>query len=226
MVWEGDLLLDAVREIEMTRERNNSLVVSQSFSGHSHSVVSNSLESHEPQHIRLPCPSLSPRVCSNSCPLRWWCHWTISSSVTPFSSCPQSFPASRFFQWVGSLHQVAKVIGVSALASVLPMNIQGWFSLGLTSFIFLLSKGLSKVFSNITIWILQYSAFFMVQLSHMYMTTGKIIALPIQVFILGKVMSLLLNTLWKWKSYSCVPLFVIPWIVESMEFSRPEYWSR
>ena len=118
----------------------------------SHSVVSKSLEPHELQHVRLPCLSLSPRVCSNSCPLRWWCHWTISSSVTPFSSCPQSFPASRFFQWVGSLHQVAKVIGVSASALVLPMNIQGWLSLGLTGFIFLLSNGLSQVFSNTTIW--------------------------------------------------------------------------
>jgi len=74
--------------------------------------------------------------------------------------------------------------------------------------------------------ILQYSAFFMVQLSHMYITTRKIIALPIQVFVSGKVMSLLLNTLWMWKSFSCVPLFVIPWIVQFMEFSRPEYWSR
>ena len=74
------------------------------------SVMSDSLWPHEPQHTRPPCPSLTPGVYSNSSPLRWWCHWSISSSVIPFSSCPQSFPASGLFKWVSSSHQVAKVL--------------------------------------------------------------------------------------------------------------------
>ena len=94
------------------------------------------------------CPSLSPRGCSNSRPFSWWCHPTISSSVTPFSFCPQSFPAwgSSPMNWLFSSGGLS--IGASASASVLPMNIQGWFPLGLTSLISLLSKGLSKVFSS------------------------------------------------------------------------------
>ena len=102
--------------------------------------MSDSLWPHELQHTRLPCPSLSPRVCSNSHPLRQWCHPTILSSVTPFSSCPQSFPGSG-----------DQSIGASASAPVLPMNIQGWFPLGLTSVISLQSKGLSRVFSSTTV---------------------------------------------------------------------------
>ena len=93
----------------------------------SHSVMSDSLQSHGLQHTRVPCPSPSPGVCSNSCPLSWWCLPTISSSFVPFSSCLQSFPASGFFQWVSFSYQVAK----GAWASVLPLNIQGWFPLGL-----------------------------------------------------------------------------------------------
>ena len=99
-----------------------------------------------PQHARLPCPSPLPGACSNSCPSSWWCHPTISSSVVPFSSCPQSFPASgsfpmsQFFAW-GS-----QSIGVSASTSILPMNIQDQFPLGLTGLISLQSKGLSRVF--------------------------------------------------------------------------------
>ena len=89
--------------------------------------MSDSLQSHGLQHTRVPCPSPSPGVCSNSCPLSWWCLPTISSSFVPFSSCLQSFPASGFFQWVSFSYQVAK----GAWASVLPMNIQGWFPLGL-----------------------------------------------------------------------------------------------
>ena len=87
---------------------------------------------HELQHPRLPCPSLSPRVCSNSCPLSQWCHPTISSSETPFFSCPQSFSALGSFPvtWLFTLG--GQSVGASALASVLPMNIQGWFPLGLT----------------------------------------------------------------------------------------------
>ena len=97
-----------------------------------HSVVSNSLWPHGLQHARLPCPSLSPRVYSNSCPLSQWCHPTISSFVIPFSSWPQSFPASASFQMSQLFTSGNQSIGVSALAPVLPMNIQGWFPLGLT----------------------------------------------------------------------------------------------
>ena len=104
---------------------------------------------HELQHPRLPCPSLSPRVCSNSCPLTWWRHPTISSSVTHLTSCPQSFPASESFQ-MSQFASGGQSIGASA--SVLPMSIQGWFPLGLTGLISLLSKGLSRVFYSTTVW--------------------------------------------------------------------------
>jgi len=102
---------------------------------------------HGLQHARLPCPSLSPGVCSNSCPLSQWCHPTISSSATPFSSCPQSFPGSRSFPVTQLFASGGQSIGASASASVLPMNIQGSFPLGWTGFISLHSKGLSRVFS-------------------------------------------------------------------------------
>ena len=114
----------------------------------SHSVVSDSLRPHGPQHARPPRPSPTPGVYSNSCASRQWCHPTISSSVVPFSSCPQSFPASgsfpvsQFFSWGG------QSIGASASASVLSMNIQDWSPLGWTGLISLLSKRLSRVFSN------------------------------------------------------------------------------
>ena len=106
--------------------------------------MSNSLRPHELQHTRLPCPSLSPAVCSNSCPLSRWCHPTISSSVTPFSFCLQSLPASGSFL----MSQPSQSMGASASASVLPTNSQSWFPLGLTGLISLQSKGLSGVFSN------------------------------------------------------------------------------
>ena len=106
---------------------------------------------HGLQHTRLPCPSLSPRVCSNSCPLNQWCQSTILSSVTSFSSCPHSFPASRSFAMSQLFPSSGQSIGASTSASVLPMNIQGLFLLGLTGLISLLSKGLSRVFSNTTI---------------------------------------------------------------------------
>ena len=160
----------------------------------SHSVVSHSLRPHESQHPRPPCPSPTPGVYSNSCPLSWWCHPAISSPVIPFSSCPQSlpasgsFPTSQLFAWGG------QSIGVSASASVLPMNTQDWSPLGWTGWISLQSKGLSTLFSNITVQKHQFSAFFTVQLSHPYMTTGKTIALTRPTFV-GKVMSLLLNML-------------------------------
>ena len=112
------------------------------------SVVSNSLRTHGLQHARLPCPSPTPIAYSNSCPLSWWCHPTVLSSVVPFSSCLQyfratgSFPMSQFFTSGGQSTRV------SASASVLPMNIQDWFPLDRTGWISLLSKGLSRVFSN------------------------------------------------------------------------------
>ena len=111
------------------------------------SVVSNSLRPRGLWHTRLPCPSLSPRVCSNSCLLNRWCHSTISFSVIPFSSFSQSFPASGSFQISWLLASSGQSIGVSASASVLPKNIQDRFPLGWAGWISLLSKGLSRVFS-------------------------------------------------------------------------------
>ena len=126
------------------------------------SVVSDSLRPHVLQHTRLPCPSPTPRVYSNSCSLSQWCHPTISSSVISFSSCPQSFLASRSF-WMSQLFTSGgQSIGVSASASVLPMNIQVWFPLGWTGWISLQFQGLSRVFSNI---IVQKHQFFGPQLS-------------------------------------------------------------
>ena len=116
------------------------------------SVMSNSLWPYGLQHTRLLCPPLSPRVCSNSCPLSWWCHPTISSFATPFSFCLQSFPASRSFPMSQLFASGGWSIGASTSVSVLPVNIQGWFPLGLTSLISLQSKGLSRVFSGTTIW--------------------------------------------------------------------------
>ena len=112
---------------------------------------SNSLWPHGLQHTRLPCPSPTPTVYSNSCPLSRWYHPTISSSVVPFSSCLQSFPASGPFPMSQLFTSGGHSTGVSALALVLAMNIQGWFSLGLTGLIYLLSKELSRVFSSITV---------------------------------------------------------------------------
>ena len=106
---------------------------------------------HGLQHARLPCPSLSPGVCSNWHPLSRWCHPTISSSVTPFSSCPQSFPVTESFPRSWLFRSVGQSIGASASASVLPMNIQCCCPLGMVGLISLLSKGLSRVFSSITV---------------------------------------------------------------------------
>ena len=157
------------------------------------SVISNSLWPHESQHARPPCPSPTPGVYSNSCPSSWWCDPAISSHVVPFSSCPQSlpasgsFPMSQLFAWGG------QSIGVSASASVHPMNTQDWSSLGWTCWISLQSKGLSRVFSNTTV---QKHQFFGAQLySNLSMTTGKTIALTIWTFV-SKRMFLLFNMLW------------------------------
>ena len=141
------------------------------------SVMSNSLQPHESQHARPPCPSPTPGVHSDSSPSSRWCHPVISSSVVPFSSCPQSLPASESFQMSQLFTWADQSIGVSALASFFPMNTQDWSPLEWTAWISLQSKGLSRVFSNTTVQkhqlILRHSAFFTVQLSHPYMTTGK-----------------------------------------------------
>ena len=126
------------------------------------SVVSDSLWPHGLQHSRLPCPLPTPRAYSNSCPSSWWCHPTISSSVIPFSFCLQSFQASGSFPVSQFFPSGGQSIGTSTSASVLPMNIQDWFPLGLTGLIFLQSKELSRVFSNTTV---QKHQFFSTQLS-------------------------------------------------------------
>ena len=166
-----------------------------SVSQFSHSVMSHSLQSHGLQHSRLPCPSPNPRACSNSCPSSQWFNPTISYSVVPFSSHLHSFPASGSFQMSQFFASGGQSTGVSALASVLAMNIQDWFPLGWTGWISLLSKGLSTVFSNITV---QKHQFFDIQLSlqshshiHIWLLE-KNISLKRWTFD-GKVMSLLLN---------------------------------
>ena len=128
----------------------------------SHSVMSDSLQPHELQHARPPCPLLTPGVHSNSRPLSWWCHPAISSSVVPFSSCPQSLPASESFPMSQLFAWGDQNTGVSALASVLPKNTQGWSPLGWIGWISLQSKGLSRVFLNTTV---QKHQFFSTQLS-------------------------------------------------------------
>ena len=117
----------------------------------SHSVVSDSLWPHELQHARPPCPSPSPRVHSNSCPSSQWCHPAISSSVNPFSSCPQSLPASESFPMSQLFVWGGQSTGASALASVLPKKSQDWSPSEWTGWISLQSKGLSRVFSNTTV---------------------------------------------------------------------------
>ena len=159
------------------------------------SVVSHSLRPHESQHARPPCPSPSPRVHSNSRPLSQWCHPAISSSVVPFSSFPQSLPASESFPMNWPFTSGGQSIGAST--SVLPMNIQGWFPLGLTGLISLQSKGLSRVFFSTAV---QKHQFFSTQTSlqsnfHIYTwLLKKTIALTIRTFV-SKVMSLLFNML-------------------------------
>ena len=161
----------------------------------SHSVMSDSLQHRRLQHARPPCPSPALRVYSNSCPLSQWCHPTISISVIPLSSCLQSFPVLGFFQM--SQFFASGIQSIEASSSVLTMNIQDWFPLVLTGWISLQFQGTLKSLlqhqsSKASIpWL---SAFFMVQLPHLYMTTGKTIALTIWTFV-SKVMSLLFNTL-------------------------------
>ena len=162
----------------------------------SHRVTSDSLWPHGLQYARPPCLSPSPGVCPTSCPLNWWCHPTVSSSVTLFSFCLQSFSASGSFPMSQFFATGGQSIGASASASALPMNIQDWFPLGWTGWNSLQSKRLSSLFQlhSSKISILQHSAFFIVQLSHPYMTTAKSIALT-RWTIIVKVMSLLCNML-------------------------------
>ena len=134
----------------------------QSVNQFSHSVVSNSLWPHGLQHARPPCPTLTPRVYPNSCLLGRWCHPTISSSVVPLSSCLQSLPTSGSLQKSQLFTSGGQSIGVSASASVLPVNTQDWSPLGWTGWISWKSKGISRVFSNITV---QKHQFFSAQLS-------------------------------------------------------------
>ena len=128
----------------------------------SRSVMSNSLQPHGLQYTRPPRPSITPGAYSNSCPLSQWCHPIISSSIIPFSSCLQSLPESGSFPMSHFFASDGQSIGVSASSSVLPMNIQDCFHLGWTGWIFLQSKGLSRVFSNTTV---QKHQFFSIQLS-------------------------------------------------------------
>ena len=186
------LLIIKIEQVEGVRGRLNreGIYVSVQFSC---SVVSDFLRPHEMQHARPPCPSPTPRACSNSCPSNQWCYPTISSFVVPFSSSLHSFPASRSFNKSQLFTSGGQSIGPSASASVLPMNIQDWFPLRWIGWISLQSKGLSSLFQHHS-WktsILWHSAFFIVQLSHPYMTTGKTIILARWTFD-GKVMSLLL----------------------------------
>ena len=175
----------------------------------SSSVMSNSLWPHGLLHTRSPCPLPTPGVYSNSCLSSRWCHPTISSSAVPFSSRLQSFPASGAFQMSQFFASGGQSIVVSASTSVLPMNIQDWFHLRWTGWIFLLSKGLSRVLKSLLqhhsskASIFLCSAFFMVQTSHPYMTTGKTIALTRWTFVC-KVMSLIFNMLSR-LDITCLP---------------------
>ena len=157
--------------------------------------MSDCLQPHESQHSRLRCPSPTPGVHSNSCPSSQWCHPAISSSVVPLS-WSQSLPASESFPMSQLFASGGQSTGVSASASVLPMNTQNWSPLEWTGWISLQSKGLKSLLQHQSskASILQCSAFFIVQLSHPYMTTGKTITLTRWTFV-GQVMSLLFNML-------------------------------
>ena len=157
----------------------------------SRSVVSDSLWPHEPQHTRPPCPSPAPGVYPNPCPSSWWCHPAISSSIVPFSCCPQSFPASGSFPMSQLFAWGSQSTGVSASTSDLPMDFPGLISFRVDCLDLLAVQGTHKSLLQHHISkasILQCSAFFIVQLSHPYITTGKTIALIRWTFV-GKVMS-------------------------------------
>ena len=158
--------------------------------------MSNSLWPHELQHARPPCPSPTPGVHPNPCPSCRWCHTIISSSVVPFSSCSQSFPASGSFQMSQLFTSGCQNIGVSASTSVLPMNTQDWSPLGWTGWFSAVQGTLKCLLQHHSskASILQHSIFFIVQLSYPYMTTGKTMALTRRTFT-DKIMSPLFNML-------------------------------
>ena len=172
--------------------------------------MSDSLRPHGLQHPGFPCPSPAPRVCSNSCPLNRWCYLTISSSVVSFSSRLQSFPVSGSFQMNQFFTSGGQSIGVSASAVVLPMNIQGWFPLGLTGLIFL-SKELSRVFSSTTVHKVSSSvlSLFIVQLAYPYMTTGKTIVLTMQTFVSKVMACFLIALLPRSKSFNFIAVVTV-----------------
>ena len=157
--WDLDPLLQCLHLDKHLLKQQNTKKLSLQFS---HLVVSDSLRPHESQDARPPCPLPTTRVYSNSCPSSWWCHPAISSSVVRFSSCPQSLPASESFPISQLFASGGQSIGVSASASVLPMNTKDWSPLGWTGWISLQSKGLSRIFSNTTV---QKHQFFGAQLS-------------------------------------------------------------
>ena len=162
------------------------------------SVVSDSLQPHRQQHSRLPFPSPSPRACSKSCPLSQWCHPTISSSVIPFSSCLQYFPASGSFPMSQLFTSGGLSFGASASVSVPSMNIQDWFPLGLTGLTSLQSKGLSRVFSSTTVQQRQFLRAYLSlwSSSHLYMTSVPCQTMTSTIWtFVGRVMSLFFNML-------------------------------
>ena len=164
------------------------------------SATSDSLWAHGLRHARLSCPWPTPRAYSNLCPLSWWCHPTISSSVVPFSSRLQSFPASGSFPMSQLLISGGQSTGVSASASVLPISIQDWFPLGLTGWIvFPFSRGSSQPKDQTQVS----------QIAGRFFTSWTTREAP----------------KWKWELLSRVQLFATPRTIQSMEFSRPEYWS-
>ena len=196
----------------------------------SRSVMSPSLQPHGLQQARPPCPSPTPGAYSNSCPLNQWYHPTISSSVIPFSSCPQSFPASGSFQMSQLFTSAVQSIGVSTSASVLPMNIQDWFPLGLTGWISLQSKGLSRVVA---------AAAKSLQLCPTLCdpTDGSPPGSPVPGILQARTLewvAISFSNAWKWKvkvNLLCrARLLATPWTAAfqappSMGFSRQEYWS-
>ena len=194
--WERPLLFLPVIRPPVLWDKDSTLVTSFNLNHHLKSPVCSIgswgfssvhslsrvqlLPPNEPQHARPPCPSPTPGVYPNSCPLRRWCHPTSSSSAVPFSTCPQSFPASGSFQMSQPFPSGGQNIGVSASTSVLPMKTQDWSPLGWIGWISLQSKGLLESLlqhHSSKASILRHSVFFIVQLSHPYMSTGKTIAL-------------------------------------------------
>ena len=152
-----------------------------------HSVLPRPFRHHGLQHAKFPCPSLSSWACSNLFPLSWWCRPTISFSVAPFSSCSQSFSVSGSFPKIRLFTSGEQSIGALASKSVFPLNIQGWFLLGLTGLISLLSKRLSRVFSSTTVWKPQFFSAqpFLLSNFHncMWVTIGKTKALTTWTFV-------------------------------------------